>query len=89
MSGPNCCYKCKWRRSLPYDAHSACNHPLIGGELGMLTAMFTDGARKRLNLSGYYQGIKNGWFYWPINFDPLWLKTCNGFEQQNETKQTA
>jgi len=19
-----------------------------------------------------------GWFYWPINFDPVWLLECNG-----------
>lgn len=88
MSTPNC-YECKWRRNLPYDAHSACNHPLIGGELGMFAAMFTDAAQKRLNISGNAHGIKNGWFCWPISFDPVWLETCNGFEQQNETKQTA
>lgn len=24
-------------------------------------------------------GIKNGWFYWPYNFDPVWLISCNSF----------
>ena len=24
-------------------------------------------------------GIQQGWFYWPVNFDPTWLLTCDGF----------
>jgi len=24
-------------------------------------------------------GIKNGWFLWPFNFDPAWLKDCSGY----------
>ena len=22
--------------------------------------------------------FRMGWFYWPINFDPVWLLECNG-----------
>lgn len=25
-------------------------------------------------------GVEQGWFFWPLNFDPSWLKTCTGFE---------
>ena len=25
-------------------------------------------------------GIKNGWFFHPFNFDPIWLKYCDGYE---------
>lgn len=25
-------------------------------------------------------GIKNGWFLYPFNFDPVWLRYCDGFE---------
>jgi hypothetical protein len=25
-------------------------------------------------------GRKMGWFFWPFNFDPVWLKSCDGFE---------
>lgn len=25
-------------------------------------------------------GIDNDWFYWPINFDPIWLLYCNSFK---------
>lgn len=26
------------------------------------------------------QGVTNGWFNWPWNFDPTWLIGCTGFE---------
>jgi len=34
---------------------------------------------------GNPHGIKNGWFVWPFNFDPIWVESCNGFEHK-ETK---
>ena len=30
---------------------------------------------------GDEHGIKNGWFYYPFNFDPIWLKYCDGYEK--------
>lgn len=30
---------------------------------------------------GNSHGIKNGWFFWPFNFDPVWLEECDGFEE--------
>lgn len=33
-----------------------------------------------LGISGHEHGINGGWFNWPINFDPGWLLTCDGFE---------
>ena len=32
---------------------------------------------------GDEHGIKNGWFYHPFNFDPIWLKYCDGYEENN------
>ena len=26
-------------------------------------------------------GISKGWFVYPINFDPVWLRYCDGFEK--------
>lgn len=47
-------------------------------------------AMKRLNVLGDVSGIRGGWFLWPLNFDPTWLLTCDGFEkkggEENETK---
>lgn len=48
-------------------------------------------AMKRLNVAGDNHGIRSGWFLWPLNFDPTWLLTCDGFEKNggelNETNQ--
>ena len=27
-------------------------------------------------------GIKSGWFFWPYNFDPCWLVSCDSFKQK-------
>lgn len=33
------------------------------------------------NMTGYEHGIKNGWFFYPFNFDPVWrTKECDNFE---------
>lgn len=86
---PNC-YECKWRRDLSYDAHSQCVHPKIGGQTeALIAAILVDynGPQKRLNISGNAHGIRSGWFFWPANFDPVWLETCDGFESLNEGKE--
>ena len=36
------------------------------------------------NVVGDSHGIKMGWFYWPYNFDPVWLKECDGFEKKEK-----
>lgn len=30
---------------------------------------------------GDENGRKNGWFFHPINFDPIWLRYCDGYEK--------
>ncbi len=34
-------------------------------------------------VKGKEHGIKHGWFFWPFNFDPIWLESCNGYEPLN------
>ncbi len=31
-------------------------------------------------------GIRGGWFHWPLNFDPTWLISCNGFSNNEADK---
>lgn len=31
------------------------------------------------HVTGNEHGIRKGWFLWPLNFDPTWLLTCDGF----------
>jgi hypothetical protein len=41
------------------------------------------------HVTGHAHGARKGWFFWPFNFDPVWLLTCDGFEEkQNENKKT-
>lgn len=30
-------------------------------------------------VKGHPHGIRRGWFLWPVNFDPVWLLSCDGF----------
>lgn len=81
---PNC-YKCKWRGTIPGDAHSQCRHPEVKVDSNPFSAMVdvmagkTQDAAKALGISGDARGIRRGWFVWPANFDPVWLVACNGF----------
>ena len=75
---PNC-YECKHRRDIPGDTHSICHYP--GTEASLLDAFLPQEVRlaTRINVTGHPHGIKSGWFTWPINFDPAWLLSCDGF----------
>ena len=33
----------------------------------------------KASVNGNAHGIRSGWFRWPINFDPAWLISCDGF----------
>jgi hypothetical protein len=33
-------------------------------------------------VEGNAYGISAGWFFWPDNFDPVWLVSCNGFREK-------
>ena len=72
------CHQCQHVKSIPGDCHIACNHPevqLAGGSLAMFLHP------RALNIKGNPHGIRNGWFFWPINFDPTWLENCDGFNK--------
>lgn len=77
---PPDCYICKHRYNIPGDAHSQCRHPsasiidLLGIHLGVGNS---------LGVTGNQFGISKGWFMWPMNYDPIWLRSCNGFEDKN------
>lgn len=43
------CYKCEYRRNIPGDAHSRCDHPRVVS----------------LQVEGDRHGRINGWFIWP------------------------
>lgn len=63
----NACYKCRFRGAIPGDCHTRCLHPNPESN----------------NVKGEKHGIANGWFWYPFNFDPVWLINCDGFEEKN------
>ena len=87
------CYKCKHRYNIPGDAHSCCQHPknqkFNDNPLLQMLGIFASVGRvdpvvmdTGLNVKGNAHGIKHGWFNWPINYDPIWLESCDGFEKK-------
>lgn len=41
-------------------------------------------ANVKARVEGDKHGIRNGWFFWPLLFDPTWLVSCDGFESVKE-----
>jgi hypothetical protein len=78
---PNC-YECKHRGNVPGDAHSCCEYP--GNDTGLFSFFSEENLKNKikLNVKGHPQGVRMGWFLWPVNFDPTWLISCNGFENK-------
>ena len=76
------CYECTYRRELPFSCHSKCVHPLIK-EKGPIKASDLLGIRAESH------GIRNGWFRWPYDFDPIWLISCDGFKEKEEHEHKA
>ena len=39
---------------------------------------------------GHPHGVNSGWFRWPINYDPTWLISCDGFstDEKDRTAKT-
>lgn len=94
---PNC-YNCIHRGTIPGSAHSICNHPdtldtrntplaqivgIIGGGMPIPSRAWDS-----LQIVGTSHGIRNGWFAWPLNFDPVWLEHCDGFTQKQDPPPT-
>lgn len=67
---PNC-YDCIYRSDIPGNTYSRCNHPEA------LKNPFE--ANHKLEIKAVEHGVRMGWFYWPVQYDPVWLRNCNGF----------
>lgn len=82
-SRPNC-YECKYRGSVPGDTHSCCRYP--GNKAGLLDFFEEMNICNmlKLRISANEHGIRNGWFFWPCNFDPIWLIRCDGYTPKED-----
>ncbi len=55
-----------------------------GGALMVAEARLMAASTARgLNVVGHQRGIDGGWFIWPVNFDPTWLESCDGFSERD------
>jgi hypothetical protein len=80
MTKPDC-YACKHRGSVAGSHHSSCHHPMMQGQYLLPLVKFATGRPTLPRVTALQHGINKGWFMWPINFDPVWLESCTGFEE--------
>lgn len=77
----NDCYKCPHRREVPGSVHSSCHilKPQLRtaialmamcGQMPTITNEKTGEDLLILNPTG----VKEGWYNWPIDFDPVWVE---------------
>jgi len=71
------CYNCKYRGEVPGSAHSSCN-AVEDKEIVALHVMISSGSFPNLKLNPH--GMRNGWAFWPVDFDPCWVERCNFYE---------
>lgn len=78
----NDCYTCPYREQVPGSAHSACN--VFGDKTfaldfsaevasGEYAGIHDDESDKAI-IKFHPHGVKSGWCFWPINFDPVWVE---------------
>ena len=95
MTKPDC-YKCQFRGNTAGSHHSSCHHPankqLNEDPLAALFALLgkrapaLDHTVPGINVTGNPHGIRNGWFAYPFNFDPIWLESCDGFAEKESNQ---
>ena len=80
------CYNCRYRGTVPGDAHSCCCYP--GNAYGLFDFFSENNKRnmKKLNIKINRYGFSQGWAFWPNNFDPVWIENCDGFDSKKEKK---
>ena len=63
------CWSCKFRGTVPCSAHISCNFKWRDSEL--------DPPKADLH------GIRNGWYFFPLNFDPVWQnEKCTAYQKK-------
>lgn len=73
MPDKTSCYKCVFRGSVPGSEHSSCT--------------FQWSVDMENVPKGHTHAIKNGWWIFPWNYDPIWMKEdCTQFKAKEDTE---
>lgn len=40
----------------------------------------------RMDVKMNSHGVRQGWCDWPLNFDPIWIESCDGYQAVPEVK---
>lgn len=78
------CRNCKYHQPIPGNAHISCHHPETKGYSALFSLVFVSRAEVKYNelkVVGDKYGVEQGWCIWPVNFDPVWIKECSGYEK--------
>lgn len=86
------CYKCPKRGSVPGSAHSACRY--FNQAQAALVGLNTFVGNNPINIKmagaevpivGFKaHGWRNGWAFWPSNYDPVWLLWCMAWIKEGQ-----
>lgn len=57
------------------DCHKCCNRASLPGN-AHISCRRPD-ATVKVNAHGF----RNGWAYWPLDFDPVWIESCDCFNK--------
>jgi hypothetical protein len=97
---PSNCFQCIHRETVPGSAHSSCtlyNTELSGYMLAnevvrgnmLQIKLEVNGEERRIPVIKVDpHGIKNGWAFWPVNFDPVWVSECIMFKTQEDERRS-
>jgi hypothetical protein len=91
------CYNCKFRGEITGSAHSCCEITKHIPALSKVNSEFMDialmiGKAKIKSSDGTSavkinpEGVKNGWASWPLDFDPVWITSCELFKAKPKRK---
>lgn len=75
------CESCKYAQPIPGDAHISCRVGIPSSiTVNELIADDISTSNSKVVLDAH--GVRNGWCYWPMNFDPIWVKSCTAFREK-------
>ena len=78
------CYKCRYRVDLTGYNHICCWYPGVRTSVPAILDKENTGIQTALGITADRYGFSKGWFFWPANFDPVWLLSCKGFTPKEE-----